>query len=380
MIGLEVEHAVHGVGGLAVVHVHAPYAAGHFAADAHQAVALDDLAVAHDHVLGGRGEPPGVLVAAGLDHHRVVTLVEDAVFHDGVLRHLEVDAVVVVPVGVHLQAVHPGVLAEVEMDGPEGAVLDAEPAELHVLAAVELDQVRAHVGLALLHPAVLHRDAGRAHRVELARGLDVRLGAVEPGAPEVHFRMDEPRAAYAYVLTFVGIDQRGVVHAFRPLPGGVYGRQIELRVVLEHQFGPFGEPELAVAFEVDGAGQPDARRHDHASAAGLPAGRHRLGESLRGGRDVAGLGAVLRDGKVLRRENEHLQRGEFERRLRGGDDGLRAGAKAARGQQGEGKEETGGRFHGMYYFSNAWAPSMAAGSRASSSFSLVIRPSSRTMS
>ena len=143
---------------------------------------------------------------------------------------------------IHVQSTGNAAVAHIDVDGPEGAVLDMEVTELHVLAAVELDEVRAHVGFAFLHPAVLHRDAGRTHGVELPRGLDVRFRTREPGTPELHFRMDEPRAADTDVLAFIGIQERGVVHAFRALPGTADGGQVELGVVLEHELGPFGEP------------------------------------------------------------------------------------------------------------------------------------------
>ena len=113
----------------------------------------------------------------------------------------------------------------------------------------------------------------------------------------------------------------------------MHGGQVQLRVVLEDQLGAFGEPELAAALEVDGAREPLPGGHDHAAAAGLAAGGHRLGEGLRRGRHVAGFGAVLGDGEILRREDVHLQRSEFKRGLGGRDDGLRAGVKEPAGKQ-----------------------------------------------
>ena len=334
VVRLDVEQPIDLVAGMAVVHVHPADAAGHRAADSQQAVALDHLATAHDDILRGHVQRPAVLVAAGLDHHGVVALVESAVLHDGMLGHLQVDAVVVVAMGIDIQVMGPDILAHEGVDGPERALPDLETIQLDVRAAVEVDQMRAHLHALALHMAVRHGDLRGTHRIELPRSLDMGIRTGEPRPPEIHLRSQHAGAGNGDVLAFEGIDERGYVHAFRPFPGNLDGGIIEAQVILEHDLRPLAQIQVAVALEMDGAGEPFAGRDDHAAAPRLVAGRHRLGERRRIGFHIARFRPVFRDGKDLVRKHEHLQGLERERRFRRGHDNPVLGGEDASGKEG----------------------------------------------
>ena len=291
---------------------------------------LDDVAVAHYYLLCRGGESPGVLVAPRLEHHGVVALVEAAVLDDGVRGHLHIDAVVVVAVGVHVESACPDVAAEVEVDGPERTLPDAEVLKPDIGASVELYQVRTHVGFSLLHPAVLHRNSGRAHGVELPGGLDMRFRPCEPSSPEIHLRGYGAGAGDADVLAPVRVDERGVVHAFGTFPRCPDGRQVELRVVLEDEAGTLAEVEEAAVAEMYGAGEPLSLRDDDPPAACLTAGLHGFAEGLSGRLDVALSGAVACNCEVSGGEFMHLQRFEVKGCFRRCHYGLGAQARGCR--------------------------------------------------
>ena len=221
------------------------------------------------------------------------------------------------------------------MDGPERALPDLETIQLDVRAAVEVDQVRAHLHALALHVAVLHGNLRGTHRIQLPGRLDMRIRTGEPRPPEIHLRSQHAGAGNGDVLAFEGIDERGYVHAFRPFPGSLDGGIIEAQVILEHDLRPLAQIQVAVALEMDGAGEPFAGRDDHAAAAGLVAGRHRLGERRRIGLHVARFRPIFRDGKVLVRKHEHLQGLEREGRFRRGHDNPVLGGEDASGKDGE---------------------------------------------
>ena len=297
---------------MAVVHIHPPNSAGHLASYAHKAVALDHGAASDDDVLGRGGEPPGILVAAGFQYHGIISLVKDTVFDDGTAGHLDIDAVVVVAVGIHVEAVHPGILAQVQMNGPERTFPDFEAVKGHVGAAVELDQMGPHIGLPFFHAPVLHGNSGRAHRVELASGLDMLFGSCEPRAPEVHLGGDGAAAGDAHILASESIYEGRVVHAFGAFPGGMDGGKIQRRVVFENQSRAFAKVEETRVLEVYCPCNPFSLRDYHPSASGLVAGLHCLFESFHRGFGVVFAGAVAGNRKVPCGEVEHLQRLERE--------------------------------------------------------------------
>ena len=135
------------------------------AADAKQAVALHDIAVTYYNVLSRHIQCPAVLVAPGLEHYGIVALVEGTVLHDSMLRHLEVDTVIVIPVCIDVKVMHPCILAHEEMDRPERALTDLESVQLHIGATVEMDEMRTHLHTFPFHVAELHRHLGGTHRI-----------------------------------------------------------------------------------------------------------------------------------------------------------------------------------------------------------------------
>ena len=167
MIRLQEKQAVHRLGHGAVVHVDIPHSARHLAADAQQDVSLADGTVADHDVLARRIQPPRIPVAPRLDDDGIVTLVKGAALHEEVAAHLEVYPVVIVPMRLHVEVAHDAAVAQVEVDGPERALAYLESVEQDVVATVEVDEVRTQVVLAARHLAVLHRDVGRSHGVEL---------------------------------------------------------------------------------------------------------------------------------------------------------------------------------------------------------------------
>ena len=169
-VGLDVVDAVDFIGG-AVFHENIANAAGYLAPHAENRMRMDDFAVADDDVLRRTVQTPGVAVAARLDDDAVVALIETAVLDEHVARHFDVDAVVVVAVGVDIKPAHDDVLAVVEMDRPERRIAHLEILEPDVFAAVDLQKVGPRVGVWLLVDAALfNRIILRAPVVKLAAG------------------------------------------------------------------------------------------------------------------------------------------------------------------------------------------------------------------
>ena len=148
-VGLDIIDAMNFARG-AFLHQNVPDSAGNFTPHAEHGVRVDDLAIADHDVFRRAVEPPGIAVAPGLDDHAVVALVEAAVFDKHVARHLDIDAVVVVAVREHVEPAYGHILAVVEMNRPEGRIADLEVFKPHVLATVDLQQVRTRVGVGLL--------------------------------------------------------------------------------------------------------------------------------------------------------------------------------------------------------------------------------------
>ena len=84
------------------MHVHVAYAPRHLASDSKKDVPVHDRAVPDFDVFARAREPPRIPVAPRFDDHSIVSLVETAVLDEDVFRHLDVDTVVVVPVGVDI--------------------------------------------------------------------------------------------------------------------------------------------------------------------------------------------------------------------------------------------------------------------------------------
>ena len=190
---------------------------------------MDDLAVADDDVLRRTIQAPGVAVAAGLDDDAVVALVEAAVLNEHVARHFDVDAVVVVAVGVDVKPAHDDVLAVVEMDRPERRIAHFEILEPDIFAAVDLQKMRARVGVGLLiDAALLDRIILRAPVVELTAGGADAVVLRHPLLPErvLEFALVAAQHALAGdgdVGARVGVDERRIVPALHPLPARVHG-------------------------------------------------------------------------------------------------------------------------------------------------------------
>ena len=129
MVGLDEEDAQHGIVHRTMVHVDVADAARNLAADAQQCVTLDDVAVADDDVFARGVQTPCVAVAARLDDHSVVALIERAILDEEIARHLQVDAVIVVSMGPYVQVAGDAVVAQVDVNRPERTFANAESVE-----------------------------------------------------------------------------------------------------------------------------------------------------------------------------------------------------------------------------------------------------------
>ena len=169
-VGLDVVDAVDFTGG-AVLHENVAHAAGDFAPHAEHRMGVDDFTFADYDVFRRAVEPPCVAVASGLDDDAVVALVEAAVLDEHVARHFDIDAVVVVAVRVNVEPADGYVLAVVEVDRPERRIAHFKILEPDVFAAVDLQKMRARVGVGLLvDAALLDRIILRAPVVKLTAG------------------------------------------------------------------------------------------------------------------------------------------------------------------------------------------------------------------
>ena len=109
-------------------------------------------------------------------------------------------------------------VAEHHVDGPEGTVANLETVEQHVLAAVEMDEMRTQVVFAFGHLTVLHGNVGSPHGIQLTDSIDVGLWTLEPYFPRIHPWLQTSLARDGNILAVVGIDQRRIVIALRSLP------------------------------------------------------------------------------------------------------------------------------------------------------------------
>ena len=312
-VGLD-EHEV--VGGLyrAMVHPDVADSARKLGANAQQGVRKREVAVADDHVLGRAVQPPCVLVAPRLEDDPVVALVEPAVLDENVPRHLDVNAVVVMSVRARIEIADYAVFAMVEVNRPERRLADTESVQKYVPAAVELHEVRTHVRpLDCRDVARSHGRIRRAPVVKALRRVHVLGRALEPRPPEVHARRNSPLAGYGDVRHAVCVQERREVHALHSLPRRMHGGKVVGGVVRELKRRAFVKMQIAVAAEMHRAREPLALRHDHASAAGLFAFRHRRRESIR--RLHAFPGAEVGYGKIPVREFRHRNRRHLERRV-----------------------------------------------------------------
>ena len=74
-------------------------------------------------------QTPCVAVAARLDDHSVVALIERAILDEEIARHLQVDAVIVVSMGPYVQVAGDAVVAQVDVNRPERTFANAESVE-----------------------------------------------------------------------------------------------------------------------------------------------------------------------------------------------------------------------------------------------------------
>ena len=180
-----------------------------------------------------------------------------------------------------VEVAHDAVLGMVEVNHPERRLADLEPVQQHVPAAVELDEVRAHVcAVEREQPPRRHRRVRRAPVVEVFRRLHVLGRTGEPGFPAFHARRNRPRAGDGDVRHAVGVEERRVVVALDALP-----RRVDFRVVggvvRERERRPVREVQVAVVAEADGPREPVTLRHDDAPAAGRLARPHGLRKGVR---------------------------------------------------------------------------------------------------
>lgn len=246
-----------------------------------------------------------------------VALVETAVLDEGIASHFRVDAVVVVAMGIDIDAPDDGRVAQQQVNGPERAVADLHVLDQHVAAAVELDELRAEVVVALGHLALLDRHVGGSHGVEFLERFHMGRRARVPLLPDLQPRLKLALAGDRDVFAIERVDERRVVEAFHALPARLDGRQIVLRILAEDQHGVFFQVEVHVAREMNRAGEPLARGNDHAPAACVVACGDRFSNGLGVVHLTAGLGAEIGNGDISRGEDGNLDGRHGERRFHG---------------------------------------------------------------
>ena len=203
MIGLHVEHSLNVAYGPAVVHPHISHTARHLRTDAEQYVSVFHHAVPYHNVFSGLVQSPGILVTTSLDHHSVISLVEMAVLDQQIACHIDVDAVVVVPVGIHIQSAHHSFVAHIEVDGPERTFAYLEVFEHDVLAAIQLYQMGAHIAFRQIRQSsFFHGCQFRTPAIEFTRCILMSLWSFEPHLPQVHLRCQRSCARNLDVLAF----------------------------------------------------------------------------------------------------------------------------------------------------------------------------------
>ena len=102
-----------------MIHQYFAHSAAHLAANAQETMSLDNRAVSYHHIFSGFAYAPCVPVASRLDDDGIIALVKLAVLNQHVARHFEVDAVVVVVMGIYIQVARNATVAKEQVDSPE---------------------------------------------------------------------------------------------------------------------------------------------------------------------------------------------------------------------------------------------------------------------
>ena len=315
MVGLHIVEPGN-IANLAIMNKDIAHTAGKLAADGKQRRGAAKIAVAHNHIFRRLADTPGIAVAPGLHHKTIVTGADVAIFDYDIARHFDVDAIVVESVGAHFEAAHNHIFALQEMDSPKWAVLHRDPLESDIDRAVQLNELRAHHRAGRLgHDALLHRVVFRSPPVEdAARLLDVGRRFAEMPRPLFHARLKRAFASDGDIRTAISVDERRIVHAFKPLPARHNRRQAILKIVREAYDRPLLKVQFDVTLEVNGSGMPGAFRHHHPSTTCRSAIGYRLCERRRAFL-FARLRPVVGYPEVAIRENELRHRPHFKRHL-----------------------------------------------------------------
>src|SRR5207249_4624579 len=163
---------------------------------------------------------------------------ESAVLHEHVAARVRVDAVIVRPVGVDVQAADDDVLRIGGMNGPVWPAADGEAFEQDVLAVYQTDEARSDGGFRGAEDALLDGHSRRTHAIRLLR-LELL-----PGPPSLGISIEAARAGDRNVLAIACVDERRVVIDFDAAIADKHRRQVILRLIAEDELGAFFDPEF----------------------------------------------------------------------------------------------------------------------------------------
>ena len=104
-----------------------------------------DVAVAYHNILARGIQSPGILVTSGFNDNCIISLIKLAIFYQEVPAHFQIDAIVIVSVGIYVQIANNTAIAHIQVYGPKGAFTNLELIEQDVLTSVEVYQVRAKI-------------------------------------------------------------------------------------------------------------------------------------------------------------------------------------------------------------------------------------------
>ncbi len=199
---------------------------------------FDGVAVGCGHTVGNR-DILAQTVAGALKADGVVLAVENAVLHNHVLGFYVYSVVVVVAMGVNLDAAHTYAFAVGIVLHPVGRILQADILHHNVFAIPEKDNHGPSAGV------------GLSNVESIVSALAV----------------DGAKAGNCYVLLKIGINQcrmRGFSAGFRINPMGLV---VSVDIGHAKQFRPHLQVQLNAGFEFDGAGKELPCRHRDSATA-----------------------------------------------------------------------------------------------------------------
>ena len=83
-----------------------------------------NLALANHNILGRTVKPPSISVAPRLDYHTIIALIKYAILYKHIARHFNINAIVVVAVGINIKPSHGYIFTVVEVNCPKRRVAD----------------------------------------------------------------------------------------------------------------------------------------------------------------------------------------------------------------------------------------------------------------